>query len=237
MRSQSTTALLLMLLSLLKCAPLLLRLSVRTLRWPPRSSLTWSSATQSPVLSVPRALRKLTTRSAPTLTNRRLRPQQPRLLRFLTRRSVTPRWSPSASQPQDTDTTAMDTTTARRLPRGLATMSLLSPLLSQLLRLPTLSQSRPVSTSQFLSQESAVRTSLRRSASLSQRLKTPLLPLRSASPSLLLLLARLLSLLSPSRFARRSTMDMLRTPTRLSQSPMLPPLLLMLPQLKNKMVF
>ena len=52
-----------------------------------------------------------------------------------------------ASQPQDTDTTAMDTTTARRLPRRLATMSLLSPLLSQLLRLPTLSQSRPVSPS------------------------------------------------------------------------------------------
>merc|ERR1739844_571895 len=154
------------------------------------------------------------------------RPQQPRLLRFLTRRNVTPRWSPSASQPQDTDTTAMDTTTARRLPRRLATMSLLSPLLSQLLRLPTLSQSRPVSTSQSLSQESAVKTSLRRSASLSQRLKTPLLPLRSASPSLLLLHARLLSLLSPSRFARRSTMDMLRTPMRLSQSHMLLPLLL-----------
>merc|ERR1712183_523272 len=183
--------------------------------------------TQSPVLSGPRALKKLITRSAPTLTNRRLRPQPPRLLRFLTRRCGTPRWSPSASQPQDTDTTAMDTTTARRLPRRLATMSLLSPLLSQLLRLPTLSQSRPVSTSQSLSQESAVRTSLRRSASLSQRLKTPLLPLRSASPSLLLLLARLLSLLSPSRFARKSTMDMLRTLMKLSQSHMLLPLLLM----------
>merc|ERR1712034_29384 len=142
---------------------------------------------------------------------RKLRPQQPRLLRFLTRRSVTPRWLPSASQPQDTDTTATDTTTARRLPRRLAIMFLLSPLFSQLLRLPTLSQSRPVSTSQSLSQESAVRTSLR----------------RSASPSLLLLLARLLSLLSPSRFARRSTMDMLRTLMRLSQSLMLLPLLLM----------
>merc|ERR1712061_802693 len=123
----------------------------------------------------------------------------------------TPRWLPSASQPQDTDTTAMDTTTARRLPRRLATMSLLLPLLSQLLRLPTLNQSRPVSTSQSLSQESAARTSL----------------MRSASPSLLLLLARLLSLLSPSRFARRSTMDMLRTLMRLSQSLMLLPLLLM----------
>merc|ERR1712083_358054 len=224
---RSTTVQLLMLLSLLKCAPLLLRLSVRTLRSLQRSSLIWSNATQSPVLSVLRVCLLLTMRSAPTLTNRRLRPQQPRLLRFLTRRCVTPRWSLSASQPQDTDTTAMDTTTARRLPRRLATMSLLSPLLSQLLRLPTLSQSRPVSTSQSLSQESAVRTSLRRSASLPQRLKTPLLPLRSASPSLLLLLARLLSLLSPSRFARKSTMDMLRTPMRLSQSHMLLPLLLM----------
>merc|ERR1719150_3561570 len=146
---RSTTAQLLMLLSLLKCAPLLLRLSVRTLRSLPRSSLTWSNATQSPVLSVLRVSLLLTMRSAPTLISRRLRPQQPRLLRFLTRRSVTPRWSPSASQPQDTDTTAMDTTTARRLPRRLATTSLLSPLLSQLLRLPTLSQSSPVSTSQL----------------------------------------------------------------------------------------
>merc|ERR1719445_1016760 len=194
-----------------KSAPQLLRLSATQLSLPSRSLLTKNSATQSLALSVPRALRRLTTRSAPTLTNRRLRPPLPRLLRLPSRSSVTPRWLPSASQPQDTDTTAMDTTTARRLPRRLATMSLLSPLLSQLLRLPTLSQSRPVSTSQSLFQESAVKTSLR----------------RSASPSLLLLLARLLSLLSPSRFARRSTMDMLRTPMRLNQSPMLLPLLLM----------
>merc|ERR1711913_102844 len=158
-----------------------------------------------------RALRRLITRSAPTLTNRRPKKLLPRLLRLPSTRSATPRWLPSASQPQDTDTTATDTTTARRLPRRLATMSLLLPLLSQLLRLPTLSQSRPVSTSQ----------------SLSQRLKTPLRLPRSASPSLLLLLARLLSLLSPSRFARRSTMDMLRTLMRLSQSLMLQPLLLM----------
>merc|ERR1712122_75518 len=122
---------------------------------------------------------------------------------------------PSASQPQDMDTTATDTTTARRL--------------------LTWGQSRPVSTSQSLFQESAVKTSLRRSASLSQRLKTPLLPLRSASPSLLPLLARLLSLLSPSRFARRSTMDMLRTPMRLNQSPMLLPLLLMPLKMRNEM--
>merc|ERR1719435_911128 len=131
-----------------KSAPQLLRLSAPQLSLPSRSLLTKNSATQSPVLSVPRALKRSTTRSAPTLTNRRLRPQPPRLLRLLSRSSATPRWSPSASQPQDTDTTAMDTTTARRLPRKLATMSLLSPLLSQLLRLPTLSQSSPVSTSQ-----------------------------------------------------------------------------------------
>merc|ERR1719483_265886 len=167
-------------------------------------------------------------RSVPTLTSRRLKPQLPRLLRSPSTRSATPRWRPSASQPQDMDTTAMDTTTARRLPRRLATMSLLSPSLSQLLKLPTLSQSRPVSTSQSLSQESAVRTSLRRSASLSQRLKIPLRLQRNASPSLLLLLARMLSSLSPSRSARRSTMDMLRIPTRLSLSPMLLPLLLMM---------
>merc|ERR1711892_1559862 len=116
-------------------------------------------------------------RSAPTLTNRRLKLPPPRLLRFLTRRCATPRWSPSASQPQDTDTTVTDTTTARRLPRRLATMSLLLPLLSLQLRLK-----------------------------------------RSASPSLLLLLARLLISLSPSRSARRSTTDMLRMFMRLSQS-------------------
>merc|ERR1712106_1266267 len=125
------------------------------------------------VLSVPRALRRLTTRSAPTLTNRRPKPPLPRLLRLPLSRSATPRWSPSASQPQDTDTTATDTTSARRLLRRLATMSLLLPPPHPQLRLPTLSQSRPVSTSQSLSQESAVRTSLRRSASPSQRSKTP----------------------------------------------------------------
>merc|ERR1711892_1078002 len=174
-------------------------------------------------------------RSAPTLTNRRLKPQLPRLLRSPSTRSVTPRWLPSVSQPQDTDTTATDTTTARRLPRRLATTSLLSLLLSQLSRLPTLSQSRLVSTSQSLSQESAVRTSLRRNASPSQRLKMPLRLPRSASPSLLLLLARMLSSLSPSRFARRSTMDMLKTLMMLSQSPTLllsqSPMLLMKPKM------
>merc|ERR1712106_265733 len=112
-------------------------------------------------------------KSAHTLTNRRPKPPQPRLLRLPLSRSATPRWSPSASQPQDTDTTATDTTTARRLPRRLATMSPLLPPPSPQLRLPTLSQSRPVSTSQSLSQESAVRTSLRRSASPSHLSKTP----------------------------------------------------------------
>merc|ERR1712123_478464 len=160
-------------------------------------------------------------KSAPTLTNRRLKPPPPRLLRLPLSRSVTPRWLPSVSQPQDTDTTATDTTTARRSPRRLATTSLLSLLLSQLSRLPTLSQSSPVSTSQPLSQESAVRTSQRRNALPSQRLKMPLRLPRSASPSLLLLLARMLSSLSPNRFARRSTTDMLRTLMRLSQSPTL----------------
>merc|ERR1712128_114353 len=157
-------------------------------------------------------------KSAPTLTNRRPKLPQPRLLRLPLSRSVTPRWSPSASQPQDTDTTATDTTTARRLPRRLATMSPLLPPPHPQLRLPTLSQSRPVSTSQSLSQESAVRTSLRRSASPSHLSKTPPRLLRSASPSLLPLLARLLSLLSPSRSARKSTTDMLRTLMMLSQS-------------------
>merc|ERR1712106_352456 len=52
MKSQSTTALLLMLLNPLRFAPLLSRLSVKTLRFQPRSSSTQSSATQSPVLSV-----------------------------------------------------------------------------------------------------------------------------------------------------------------------------------------
>merc|ERR1711931_462895 len=196
-----------MLLRPLKFAPQLLRLSATPLSLPSRSLLTKSSATQSPVLSVPRVLKRSITRSAPTLTSRRPKLPLPRLLRLPLRSNVTPRWLPSASQPQDTDTTATDTTTARRL--------------------PTLSQSRPVSTSQSLSQESAARTSQRRSASLSQRLRTPPSPPRSASPSLLLLLARMLSLLSPSRFARRSTMDMLRILMRLSQSPMLLPPLLM----------
>merc|ERR1712106_213686 len=178
---------------------------------------TWSSATQTPVLSVLRVCQSLTMRSVLILTSRRLKLPLPRLLRFPTRRFATPRWSPSASQPQDTDTTATDTTTARRLPRRLATMSLLLPLLSPQLRLPTLSQSRPVSTSQSTRLSSAARTSLPKSASLSQRSWTILRLKRSASPSLLLLLARLLTLLSPSRSARRSTTDMLRMYMRLSQ--------------------
>merc|ERR1712123_449132 len=161
-------------------------------------------------------------RSAPTLTNRRQKLPLPRLLRLPLSRSATPRWSPSASQPQDTDTTATDTTTARRLPRRLATMSPLLPPPSPQLRLPTLSQSRPVSTSQSLSQESAVRTSLR----------------RNASPSLLPLLARLLSSPSPSRSARRPTMDMQRTLTMLSQSlmPQLSPSPMPLLLMPDKMV-
>merc|ERR1719170_108644 len=131
MSNLSTTAQFKMLLRPPKSAPQLLRLSATQLSLPLRSLLTKNSATQSLALSVPRALRRSTMRSAPTLTNRRLRPPLPRLLRLPSRSSVTPRWLLSASQPQDTDTTAMDTTTARRLPRRLATMSLLSPLLSQ----------------------------------------------------------------------------------------------------------
>merc|ERR1712106_857127 len=179
-------------------------------------------------------------KSAHTLTNRRPKPPLPRLLRLPLSRSVTPRWSPSASQLQDMDTIATDTTTARRLPRRLATMSPLLPPPSPQLRLLTLSQSRPVSTSQSLSQESAVRTSLKRSASPSQRSKTPPRLLRSASPSLLHLLARLLSLPSPSRSARRSTTDMLRTLTMLSQSLMLQlslsPMPLLLMKLKSCLI-
>merc|ERR1719312_1776329 len=119
MSNPSITAQFKMLLRLLKFAPQLLRLSATPLSLPSRLLLTKNSATQSLALSVPRALRRLTTRSAPTLTNRRLRPQLPRLSRLLLRSSVTPRWLLSASQPQDTDTTAMDTTTARRLPGDL----------------------------------------------------------------------------------------------------------------------
>merc|ERR1719412_1597118 len=122
-----------MLLRPLKFAPQLLRLSATPLSLPSRSLLTKSSATQSPVLSVPRVLKRSITRSAPTLTSRRPKLPLPRLLRLPLRSNVTPRWLPSASQPQDTDTTATDTTTARRLPRRLAIMFLLSPLLSQLL--------------------------------------------------------------------------------------------------------
>merc|ERR1719336_2617198 len=214
MSNPSITAQFKMLLRLLKSVPLLSKLSAILLNLPSRSSSTENSVTLSPAQSALKALRRLTMKSVPTPTSRRLNPPLPRPLKLHSRRSVTPRWSPSASQPQDTDITATDTTTARRLPRRLATMSLLSPLLSPLLRLPILSPSRPVSTSLSLFQESAVRTSLR--------------ALRSASLSSLPLLARLLNLLSPSRFARKSTTDMLRIPMRLSQSPMLLPLLLML---------
>merc|ERR1712054_584584 len=228
MSNLSITAQFKMLLRLLKSVPLLSKLSAILLKLPSRSSSTENSVTQSPALSALKALRRLTMKSVPTPTSRRLNPPLPRLSKLHSRRSVTPRWSPSASQPQDTDITATDTTTARRLPKRLATMSLLSPLLSPLLRLPILSPSRPVSTSLSLSQESAVRTSLKRNASLSQKLRTLLRALRSASLSSLPLLARLLNLLSPSRFARKSTTDMLRIPMRLSQSPMLLPLLLML---------
>merc|ERR1719412_719731 len=106
-----------MLLRPLKFAPQLLRLSATPLSLPSRSLLTKSSATQSPVLSVPRVLKRSITRSAPTLTSRRPKLPLPRLLRLPLRSNVTPRWLPSASQPQDTDTTATDTTTARRLTR------------------------------------------------------------------------------------------------------------------------
>merc|ERR1712117_750567 len=57
-----------MLLRPLKFAPQLLRLSATPLSLPSRSLLTKSSATQSPVLSVPRVLKRSITRSAPTLT-------------------------------------------------------------------------------------------------------------------------------------------------------------------------
>merc|ERR1712213_79677 len=124
----------------------------------------------------------------------------------------TPRWLPCASQPQDMDTIAMDTTTARKLPKRPATTPQLLPPLSPLLRLPTLSQSRPASTSQLTSQSSPARTSLLRNVSPSQRSKKPLPPWRSASPSWEPPPAPLLSSPSPSRSARRSTTDMLRTP-------------------------
>merc|ERR1712026_610307 len=136
----------------------------------------------------------------------------------------------SANPPQDMDTTATDTTTARKSPKRLATTFLLSPPLSPLSRLPTLSQSRPVSTNQSPSQESAVRTSQKRNVSPSQKLKTPPKHPRNALPSLLLQLARLLNFLFPSRSARRSTTDTLKILMKLNLSHMLLPPLLMLPK-------
>merc|ERR1712054_588190 len=195
MSNLSITAQFKMLLKLPRSAPQPLRLFATQSNLPSRSSSTENSVTQSPALSALKALRRLTMKSVPTPTSRRLNPPLPRPLKLHSRRSVTPRWSPSASQPQDTDITATDTTTARRLLKRLATMSLLSPLLSPLLKLPTLNPSRPVSTSLSLSQGSVVRTSLKRNASLFQKSRTLPRALRSASLSLLLLLARPLSLL------------------------------------------
>merc|ERR1719210_1700589 len=169
MSNLSITAQFRMLLKLPRSAPQPLRLFATQSNLPSRSSSTENSVTQSPALSALKALRRLTMKSVPTPTSRRLNPPLPRLSKLHSRRSVTPRWSPSASQPQDTDITATDTTTARRLPKRLATMSPLSPLLSPLLRLPILSPSRPVSTSLSLSQESAVRTLPKRNASLFQK--------------------------------------------------------------------
>merc|ERR1719295_644119 len=123
----------------------------------------------------------------------------------------------------DTATEVMDTTTARKLPRRPATTTQLSPLSPPPSLSPTLSQSRPVSTSQSAFQESAARTSPRRNASLSQRSRLSPSLLTSVSLVLVPLTARLLSSPSPSRCARRSTTD---TPSRLSppmpQSPLMP---------------
>merc|ERR1712227_533363 len=93
-----------------------------------------------------------------------------------------------------------------------------SPQLSQLSLLPTLSQSRPASTSQLTSQSSLARTSPLRSASPSQRSRRPLPPLRSASPSWEPHHAPPLSSPSPSRSARRSTTDTLKRPTMSSHT-------------------
>merc|ERR1712106_471171 len=82
-------------------------------------------------------------------------------------------------QPKTEATTAMDTTTARKLPRRLATMFLSSLLLSLLWMLSTLNPSKPVSTSQSLYLESPVRICLRTSVSLFQRLRRFLKLLRS----------------------------------------------------------
>merc|ERR1719413_161242 len=231
MSNPSITAQFKMLLRLLKSAPQPLRLFATQSNLPSRSSSTENSVTQSPALSALKALRRLTMKSVPTPTSRRLNPPLPRPLKLHSRRSVTPRWSPSASQPQDTDITATDTTTVRRLHRRLATMSLLSPLLSPLLRLPTLSPSRPVSTNQLISLSSVVKTLLLKSASLSQKSWMTSRLRRSVLHSLLLQLVRPLTSLSPSRFARRSTTDMLRMFMRLNQLLMLLSQNMLLPQL------
>merc|ERR1712106_74207 len=63
----------------------------------------------------------------------------------------------SVSQLLGMDITAMDTTTAKRLPKRLATMSPLSLLLSLLSRSPSLSQLRPVLISPSTSSSSVVK--------------------------------------------------------------------------------
>merc|ERR1739842_189849 len=112
------------------------------------------------------------------------------------------------------------TTTARRLPRRLATMSPLSPLSSP--RSPSLtpSQSRPVSTNPSSSPESPALTSRRTNASPSQRSRIPVSLSRSALLDLEPPPARLSSLPSPSKSARNSLTDMPKIPTLMS-----PPLL------------
>merc|ERR1712083_15640 len=86
----------------------------------------------------------------------------------------------------------------------------------------------------------AARTSWRTSASLSQKLRSPLSPLRSALSSSVPPIATILSFPSPNRSARRLTTDMLKTPTSpllmlLSQLPPLIPKLLLLLKSKNEL--
>merc|ERR1712228_229704 len=105
---------------------------------------------------------------------------------------------------------ATDTTTAKKLPKKLPTMSPLSPLLMCPSLLPTLNPSRPALTSPSICLLCLAKTFLRKEPSKSLLLRT----LQSLSPNVLLNWvlqpAKLLSLLFPSRCARNLLMDMLK---------------------------
>merc|ERR1712170_23302 len=221
-KNPNTTALFKMLLKSLKCVSLPSKPSAPTLICPSRLSLTKNSPTLSPALCALNPLKKSTTKSALTPTNKRQRAPTPRLSKSPSKSKKMFKWSLSANPDTDTvmDMEDMATTTARRLPKPPNTMSPLSPLSMSPLKLPTPKPSRPAATSPSPFPVLPVKTSLKKEPSLSPRSKMLLKPLRNATPNWLPLTAKRSNLLSPSKSVLSWSMDMHMNPSQLM--PLLP---------------